>query len=129
MVGRGWLIFPFLAELHRLDRGPFVPAPGPAPDPRAFDDDFKEAVLVDHDDDGLAERARREHPPVRLPCQVEADTFEALARTAGGHAPRSSLKLVLHFADLEREGLVEPATGEARVRVGDRREADHPCRT
>ena len=117
---RGFLVFPFVAELYRLDRGPFVPAPGPTPDPRAFDDDFKEGVLVDEDDDGLSERVRREHPPVRLPCQVEADTYEALARAAAGHAPRSIFKLVLHFADLEREGLVEPSTGEARVRVGDR---------
>jgi hypothetical protein len=117
---RGFLIFPFVAELYRLDRGPFVPAPGPGPDPRAYDDDFREGVLVDQDEDGLSERVRREHAPVRLPCQVEADTYEALARAAAGHTPRSSFKLVLHFADLEREGLVEPQTGEARVRVGDR---------
>jgi hypothetical protein len=43
---RGRLIFPFIAELHRLDTQAMAPA--------TTTTDFKEPVLVDTDDDGVA---------------------------------------------------------------------------
>ena len=43
---RGRLIFPFVAELHRLDTQAMAPV---------YDEDFKEPVLVDSDDDGVGE--------------------------------------------------------------------------
>ena len=39
---------------------------------------------------------------------------------ASGNAPRSQLDLVFHFKDLERLGLVDPASGDALIRPGDR---------
>ena len=72
------LTFPFPAELHRLD------ARAIAPD---RDEDFKETVRVDSDD-GLAEAARCQHPPVRVPCQVEAEDFQALRTGTPGNTPR-----------------------------------------
>ena len=119
---RGRLIFPFLAELHRLDtRGTAEADPdGAGPLVAGYDPDFKESVLVDGDDDGVGERVRAEHPAVRLPCQVELEAFDALRMFAAGNSPKSRFELVFHFADLEREGLVDAATGDALVRPGDR---------
>lgn len=117
---RGRLVFPFLAELYRLDAGGMAsgnPVTGVAP---GYDDDFREAVLVDGDGDGVAEPLRREFPPVRVPCQVEPRTFEALHMTPSGNAPASEVELVFHFRDLEGLGLVDAATGEALVRPSDR---------
>lgn len=110
---RGRLIFPFVAELHRLD------AHATATTPPGYDDDFKEPALLDAGA-ALGQRVRREHPPVLLPCQVESEAFEALHEFAAGNSPRSHVRLVLHFAHLERLGLVNPKTGDAMVRVGDR---------
>jgi len=119
---RGRLIFAFLAELHRLDTASMasVDPDGPGPLTSGYDPDFKEPVLVDQDDDGIGERVRQEHPPVRVPCQVDTKAFEELRMFASGNAPRSRIDLVLHFKDLERLGLVDPATGDALVRPGDR---------
>ena len=75
---------------------------------------------MDADDDGIGERVRQEQPPVRVPCQVDTKAFEELRMFASGNAPRSRIDLVLHFKDLERLGLVDPATGDALVRPGDR---------
>lgn len=82
---RGRLIFPFLAELHRLDTAAMA-GPGPGPHASGYDADFREPVLEDSDD-GLAEAFRREFPPVRVPCQVEPDAFESLRMTPSGNSP------------------------------------------
>jgi hypothetical protein len=108
---RGRLIFTFLAELHRLDTVAMAPD---------YDEDFKEPVLIDTDDDGVGEPFRREHPAIRVPCQIEPEIFEALRMTPSGNAPRSSLDLLFHFRDLERFGLVDRATGDALIRPSDR---------
>jgi hypothetical protein len=116
---RGKLIFPFLAELHRLDTVAMA-GPGPGSHASGYDADFREPVLMDADDDGLAEAFRREFSPVRVPCQVEPDAFESLRMTSSGNSPRTSFELVFHFRDLERLGLVDAATGDALIRPSDR---------
>ena len=119
---RGRLIFPFLAELFRWDAAAMaaVDPDGTGPLASGFDPDFKEPVLIDADGDGVAEPFRREHPPVRVPCQVEPAAFQALRMATAGNTPRSSLDLVFHFRDLERLGLVDPSTGDALIRPSDR---------
>lgn len=109
---RGRLIFPFVCELHRVDPRALSREPG-------LDHDFKEPALVDHDDDGVPERTRPEHAPVRIPCQVEPRSEESLRMFGAGNAPRLHLELVFHFGDLERLALVD-ADGEPLIRVGDR---------
>lgn len=113
-------MFPFMAELYRLDTAAMALGNPAAGVPPGYDDDFKEAVLVDGDGDGVAEPLRREHPPVRIPCQVEPHTFEALHVTPSGNAPASEVELVFHFRDLERLSLVDAASGDALVRPSDR---------
>ena len=119
---RGRLIFAFRAQLFRLDTRATA-----ALDPdgtglltSGYDPDFKEAVLVDRDGDGIGERVRVELPPVEIPCQVEPIAYEALRMFPSGNAPRSAFTLVFHFRDLERMGLVDAASGDALVRPGDR---------
>lgn len=119
---RGALIFTFLAELHRLDSAAMASRDpdGPGPLTSGYDPDFKEPALIDGDDDSVAEPWRREHPPIRVPCQVEPEALEALRMGPSGNTPRSSLDLVFHFRDLERLGLVDVASGDALIRPSDR---------
>ena len=119
---RGRLIFRFLAEVHRLDTASTstVDPDGTGPLSSGYDPDFKETVLVDSDDDGIGERVREEHPPIRVPCQVDTKAFEELQMMASGNSPKSRIDLVFHFKDLERLALVDNATGDALLRPGDR---------
>jgi hypothetical protein len=120
---RGRLIFAFAAELCRLDTAATAADPdGAGPFASGYDPDFRESVVVeaDGDGDGVGTPLRREHAPVRVPCQVETKIVEELRATGAGNAPRSRVDLVFHFRDLERLGLVDPETGDALVRPGDR---------
>lgn len=117
---RGRLLHAFWAEMMRLD------VAGTATDPdgsgqlaSGYDDDFKETVLLPTGPRGRTD-ARRELPPVRLPCQVEVGEFEAMQQLAAGNSPDTRIVLVFHFRDLERRGLVNPATGVAFLQVNDR---------
>ena len=109
---RGRLIYRFLAALHRLEqtRGDTTPL---------MDPDFREPIALDLDEDGIGEVARSELPELRIPCQVEPQTFEQLRMLPSGRAPRTSLDVVMHFRDLERIGLVD-RDGRARIGSGDR---------
>jgi hypothetical protein len=124
---RGRLIFPFVAELCRLDSQATgnVDPDGEGPLSGGYDPDFREPVLVDTDADGLGLSARREHPPVRLPCQVEAKAFDQLQMAAAGNAPGSAIELLFHFCDLERQGMVDEESGQALIHPGDRLAAVH----
>ena len=119
---RGRLIFAFLAELYRLDtQATATQDPdGVGPHDGGYGPDFKESVLVDLDDDGIGERVRLEHAPVRVPCQVDLEMLDQLRMFASGNTPRSNIDLVFHFKDLERMALVDPETGDALIRPGDR---------
>jgi hypothetical protein len=117
---QGRLIRPLLAELGQLDPVATASDPGGAGSlTSGYDPDFQETVLLPTSR-GPGQAARREKPPIRVPCQIEVQAFDELAELATGNSPRSRLVLVFHFADLERLGLVDPHTGDALLRVGDR---------
>jgi len=110
----------FLAELVQLDTVATAADPdGPGALASGYDADFQETALVPTSN-GRGLDARREKPPIRIPCQVEVQAFGELQEVLTGNSPRSNLVLVFHFQDLERMGLVEPTTGDALLRVGDR---------
>jgi hypothetical protein len=114
---RGRLIFPFFAELFRFDaEATGSDDDGTGPLPAGFDPDFRESVV----EASTARPRRRETPPIRIPCQIEPEAFEALAMTAAGNAPRSAMTLVMHLADLEALGLVDVATGSPCIAINDR---------
>ena len=98
---RGRLIFPFLADIRRIDTAAMATSEldGVGPLTGGYDSDFKEPVLVDRDGDGIGERMRAEHAPVRIPCQVDTKAFEELRMFAAGNAPRSHVpRYVLIFS-------------------------------
>jgi hypothetical protein len=111
---RGRLLFVLFAEFARVDRDAMALG---APD---VDPDFREPRILASEPDAVGVRARRELPPVRVPCQVEPESFEALHMVGAGNEPLSRVQLVLHFRDLEERGLVDAATGRALIAPGDR---------
>ena len=126
---RGRLLQAFLAELAQLDVAATEADPdGAGPLASGYDADFHETVLLPGAA-GPGSDARREKPPLHLPCQIEVQSFAALSELAAGNSPRSHVVLVFHFRDLEQRGLVDPNTGDALLRVGDRLVAIRDRRT
>ncbi|HTP30229.1 MAG TPA: hypothetical protein VMK12_31795 [Anaeromyxobacteraceae bacterium] len=117
---RGRLLNAFVAELAQLDVAATAADPdGSGPLASGYDPDFKETVLLPTGG-SVGTDARKEKPALLLPCQVEVGAFEALQELASGNSPASRVTLVFHFRDLEERGLVDPATGDALIRVNDR---------
>jgi hypothetical protein len=111
---RGRLLFVCYAEFVRVDASAMT-ATSPSVDP-----DFLEPRIVADAPDAVGTLARAELPPVKIPCQVEPESFEALHMIGAGNQPTSHVQVVLHFRDLEAVGLVDAATGRALVGPGDR---------
>ncbi len=104
---RGRLIWPFLLRVHRLNAYGTETAGG-------YDDAFSEPKV-----DGGAPM-RVEHPPILVPCQPENNVYDQLAMTGTGNDPITRKVFTFHFQDLERLELVDPVSGNALIRVGDR---------
>jgi hypothetical protein len=111
---RGRLLFVFYAEFVRVDASAMT-STSPSVDP-----DFRELRLIADAPDAVGALARQELPPVKVPCQVEPESFEALHMIGAGNQPTSRVQVVLHFRDLEALDLVDAATGRARLGPGDR---------
>lgn len=114
---RGRLIDSFAAEIAQLDPATMAADPsGAGPTRPVFDSDFREPVVLP----SSVGTDRRELQPIKLPCQIEVQSFEALTELSTGNSPRSHIVLVFHFRDLERAEMVDPLTGDALLRPGDR---------
>lgn len=107
---RGRLICPLVAEIARLNTAATAPAGG-------YDDEFR-TVKVAYQG-GQRVSAQEYLDPVRVPAQVELGSWEDRRQQPAGNAPGSRLVLVMHYRDLERLGLMDPATRESLFRVGD----------
>jgi len=118
---RGRLIFPFVAELARLDlEGTAADPDGAGPMTTGFDDVLQAPLRVP---DGTVDGATAETylSPIKLRCQVEDESWEQLRMMRTGDAPASDVILVFHFKDLELLGYVDATTGDALApRVGDK---------
>ncbi len=113
MPYRGRLIFPLIAEIARLDTAATATA--------GYDERFRTLKVTYPDGaNGPRETTRREHAPIQLRCQFEASRFNEQHQQGSGNAPNHQLGTVFHFVDLEAAGLVDPATGDALLRVNDR---------
>src|SRR5690606_40849483 len=55
-----------------------------------------------------------------LPPRRSSDLHEVLQQSMAGNVPDSRLVLVMDYEDLARRGLIDPATNETTLRVGDR---------
>lgn len=109
---RGKLINPFLVDIAQIDTAAMAAGPG-------FNKLLNEPRVSYDPITGARDGGRREQI-VRLRCQIETDTSERQRQTPGGNAPASAMVLILHFKDLERAGLVDPATNRPTLRVNDR---------
>jgi hypothetical protein len=116
---RGRLIWPFLAAIRQYD--PEATYTGP-PSP-GFDPDFMEPVQIADGTAAGSHSARREKAEIRLRCQFEDEEEEKLRQLQDGAAPKARISLVFHFADLERAGMVDAATGDPKIHNGDRLDA------
>ena len=118
---RGRLINPFFASIAQLDTSATAADPdGDGPLASGYDEDFREPIRIPTPEEQTGTCARTEKPLIKLRCQVEPATFEALRQFNTGAVPDRSITLIFHFRDLERVGLVEPATGNPLLRVNDR---------
>jgi hypothetical protein len=116
------LIFPMQVDIARLDTAATAEDPdGAGPLVAGYDDDFREPVIVRPADPTSSERGevRRVESTVRLLAQFEDDTFDALEMFATGRSPRALVRLVLHYSQLEAEGLLDAALVPI-LRVNDR---------
>lgn len=128
---RGRLIFPFLIGLRQLDTAATAADPDGAGElTSGYDEIFREPERVLSDpDDQIGESARVEAAEIQFPVQIEPAQFERLEMMIGGESSNSRFAVITHFAELERLGLVEAATGRPTIRKGDRLQAIYNVRT
>ncbi len=122
---RGRLIFPFLAEIARLDTQATAADPdGAGALTSGYDSDFREPRKVPNlavvPIDPSSTDARAESTPIEIKVQVEPGFFEALTQLFAGVSPDSKMMLVAHYKDLEAASLVDPVNGEPLIRTNDR---------
>jgi hypothetical protein len=112
MAFRGRLIWPFEAEISRLDTASIDTDDG-------YDEDFDEPKTMSDGTDTLVY-----FTAVQVPCQVETERgrWQELQPMVSGQNPNTEIKLVFHFQDLEDLGLVD-ANGRALIKKGDRLDA------
>lgn len=115
---RGRLIFPFIAVIHRLDTTATEATPG-----GGYDPDFRTTKKTYPGNIGVSASTRKESAPVQLRCQVEIGRWELQKQMASGNAVDTTLTTVIHFKELEAKGLVDLASGDPLLRVGDRLES------
>jgi len=113
-VSRGRLFGRVMAEFVRVDVAAMTLGSADV------DPDFREPRILSSAPDVVGELGRRELPPVRVRCQVEHESFEALNMTGAGNQPLSRVVVTLHFRYLEAQGLVDKGTGRALIAPGDR---------
>ena len=114
-MSRGRLLSTFFAELRPLDTSATaaVTATGVT---SGYDPDYRESVHVD-DGTWQGADAKRYGTSIRVRCQVEDKIFEQLDPMINGYEHQHEIDLIFHFRDLERAGLVDTSSGEAKVPV------------
>lgn len=121
MSYRGKLIFPFLCEIAPLDIVASAADPdGAGPLTTGYDPDFRERVVLPTSD-RIGNDRRVEGALFQIPGQFgSTDQFKRLQMAATGNLDNTGFTILFHFMDLETLGLVEPTTGTALIKVGDR---------
>ncbi|KKL22049.1 hypothetical protein LCGC14_2439320 [marine sediment metagenome] len=121
---RGRLVNTFEIELAQLNTSEMDLDPDGSAGPltSGYDDDFREPVVLLRDEvaDDTTGIALREETLVKVPCQIEPQSWEQLRQLLGGSSPNAAVRIVFHFRDLERLCLIDPVTGEALIRNNDR---------
>jgi hypothetical protein len=121
---RGRLIHPFLIEIFRLDQLATAADPdGPGPLQSGYDDVYRETITLPSSD-LIGTDARVETAAILIPAQCHTGAtpgqMMALKETVTGNIASANLQVLVHFEDLERLNLVDPTSGVALLKVGDR---------
>jgi hypothetical protein len=116
------LLWPIDVVIYRLDiQATWAEDPPGAAHDKGYDPILGEPVISRGD---AASRPRtvprKEHPPIRVPCQKETVKDEELNMATTGDDPLSTIRFVAHRADLERLGLLDPTTRNCVLKKGDR---------
>lgn len=111
------LLFPVAAVVHRLSIEATRDVNPPGEPTTGYDETFREPIV--YDQAKVRTDARRELPPVRVPCQIESLSFETLRQLALGDAPVTNMVFVFHRRDLESLGLLD-ANRDVVLKKGDR---------
>lgn len=110
---RGRLINSFIVEVAQLD-AQLMEQTSPG-----VDHVFREP-RVGVDPNTNARVTGRKERTVRLPAQVESGNYGQLVVLANGIAPKTALKIIFHYEDLEELKMVDDARRNTPVRVTDR---------
>ena len=122
-MARGRLIFPFLADIRRLDTVATNADPdGAGPATSGYNPLYREPIILPAAGKPEGVSARKEFAQLLLPCQVEDNTWQKINALANGNSPEGFITLVFHYKDLEKMSLVD-AAGKALLKPGDRLEA------
>ena len=127
---RGALISPMTVEIEQIDTDATrtTDPDGAGPLTSGYDDVFDEPVIVPVADESLGIPAQGSprgteatiyKTPVLVEAQIEVDDFNRLRQFAAGDAPDFELRCVMHYAELERFGLIGP-DGSTTFRKNDR---------
>ncbi len=121
---RGRLIFPFLAEIGRLDQEATAADPdGAGPLTSGYDDVYRETVTLPAAD-RVGTDSRVERALIRIPAQFHTGPTPGqvmmLKPTVTGNVATGNIQLLVHFEDLERLALIDSDTKGALLKVGDR---------
>jgi hypothetical protein len=127
---RGALIWPMTIVIEQIDmHATRTDDPdGAGPLTTGFDDVFEEPVLVPAGEasPGVPQigsvrgaEATVYGPEIELEAQIEVDDFNILRQFASGDVPGFQIRCVIHYAELERLGLVG-VDGSTTLRKNDR---------
>lgn len=87
------------------------------PDNPGFNDLLDELIVIDLDDDGLADPIRAENL-VEIVTKYDATQHEEQQQTHTGNAPESLVELTAYYSDLKAKGLF--VNGVIAIRPNDR---------
>jgi hypothetical protein len=113
MAYRGRLIFPFLIEIAPIDIAASAASSG-------YDPDFRERV-VQATGDRIGDSRRVEGALYKIPGQFySTDSFRRISMAGTGNLDNSGFTVLVHFKDLEAQGLIDTSTQTSLLKVGDR---------
>lgn len=115
---RGRLIFPFRVRLGLLDTAATAADPdGAGPLASGYDDEFREPVITTPTTGSGRGQVVRVERVKEFEAQVEDGVEGMLEIMATGNSPVNQIGLVMHFADLEREGVISYSNGKTSIKA------------
>lgn len=127
---RGALIWPMSIVIEQIDTEATrtTDPDGAGPLTSGYDDVFEEPVLVPVAEESAGIPAQGSQrgaeatiygPEITVEAQIEVDDYNRLRQFAAGDVPSFEIRCVMHYAELERLGLIGP-DGSTTFRKNDR---------